>query len=545
MGGIIGKLSFDRHVTISHATVQRMIDGIAHRAAPAANGRRAMYVGRGIALGCCDRRAADPQVGLNETGTVRVVADSELSNAASLRCLLDDRGHRLRGSSDADLMAHAYEEWGDACVERFAGPFACAIWDEISRRLLLGRDGHGIRPLCFAFNGRGVVFGSEATPLLQDPSVGREWHAEAIDAYLALGYVPAPFTIYRQISKVEAGQILVVEGRRLITRCYSDEGRQTRSHATECETIDRFESRLRAAVASFSNQPDPCVLMSGGLASIVIAAMLPRGGTSITVGVEQDPSDLDRVFRIAAHLGLRCEIDIAAPDAAEVVRRLACHFDEPMADPAAVSQYAVFAAARRYTEIALTGHGGTPLCPRLQTSTLFDEDMRHRLYARRFLRQVLESQPIVGSSDNGGTSIVDRHLTLADRTASAAGLRLRHPLLDRNLAAVPPSALRQVAARCIPASLMPPARRIAPDPMWLPQAVRLLVPQVLLGDRFETRGIVSRPVLQALWDEHRRGTDDHTRRLWSLLMLEFWIREFVDGDAAVEPAAHAVLVRAA
>lgn len=535
MGGIIGKLTFDRHVTISHATVQRMIDGIAHRAAPAANGSRAMYAGRGIALGCCDRRAADPQVGLNEAGTVRVVADSELSNAASLRCLLDDRGHRLRGSSDAELMAHAYEEWGDACVERFAGPFACAIWDESSRRLLLRRDGSGIRPLCFAFNARGVVFGSEATPLLQDPSVGREWHAQAIDAYLALGYVPAPFSIYRQVSKLEAGQILVVEGRRLTTRCYSD----------ECETIDPVEPRLRAAVASFSDQADPCVLMSGGLASTVIAAMLPRGGTSITVGVEQDPADLDRVFRIAAHLGLRCEIDIAVPEAGEIVRRLACHFDEPVADPAAVSQYAVFAAARQYTEIALTGHGATPLCARPQTSTLFDEEMRHRLYARRFLRQVLEGQPIARSIGNGGTSIVDRHLTLADRTASAAGLRLRHPLLARNLAAMPPAALRHVAARYVPASLMPPAPRIPPDPMWLSQAVRFLVPQVLLGDRFETRGMFSRPAIQALWGEHRRGADDHTRRLWSLLMLEFWVREFIDGDAAVEPAEHAVLVRAA
>jgi asparagine synthetase B (glutamine-hydrolysing) len=484
-------------------------------------------------------------VALNETGTVRAVADSDLSNAVSLRCVLQDRGHLVRGSTDAELIAHAYEEWGDACVERFAGPFACAVWDEIRRRLFLARDPFGVRPLCFAFHGRGLVFGSETTPLLQDPSVGREWQPQAIDAYLALGYVPAPFTIYRRISKLEAGQALVVDGRRLTTRCYSDVSDDECSHAGERERIDLAESSLRASVASFTDQPDACVLMSGGLASTAVAAMLPCGGTSVTVGIEQDPSDLDRVFRIAALLGLHSEIDIAVPDAADIVRQVACHFDEPAADPAAVSQYAVFAAARRYTDTALTGHGAAPLCDRPHTRRLFDEAMRNQLYTRRFAWQVLEGQAVALSNGDAYNSLPDSQLALADRTASAAGLRLRHPFLDRSLTATPTAVLRQIAARHLPASLLPPARGTAPDPRWLSQAVQSLVPQVLLGDRIDTRGIFSRPALQMLWQEHQRGAHDHTHRLWSLLMLEFWIREFIDGDAAAEPAEHAVLVRAA
>lgn len=546
MGGIIGKLSFDRHVSISHATVQRMIDAVAHRGAAAARGHRATYVGHGIALGSCDdTTAAHQRVGRNETGTVRVVADSDVSNAASLRCLLVDRGHLVQFSTDAELIAHAYEEWGEACVERFRGAFACAIWDEMQRRLVLARDPFGVRPLCFAFHGRGIVFGSETTPLLQDPSVGGEWHAAAIDAYLALGYVPAPFTIYRQVSKLEPAHILTVEGRRLTTRRYWDGSDSAGDRTTEREAIDRLETCLHASVGADAHRSNGCVLLSSGLASTAVAMMLPRGGAAVTIGVEQDPSDLDRVFRLAAHLGLRSEIDIAVPDPAVIAGQLAVHFDEPAADPSAVSQYAVFAAARRYTELPLTGHGAAAICDGPRARPLFDEALRHRLYTRRFAGRVFEGQPIARCTGDARTALADDRFAVADRTASAAGLRLLHPFADRDLAATPMGALRQMVARHLPASLLPPVRRVRPEPIWLSETIQSLVPPVLLGERFDTRGIISRPALQALWAEHQRGRADHARRLWSLLMLEFWVREFIDGDAAARPAGHAVLVRAA
>jgi asparagine synthetase B (glutamine-hydrolysing) len=556
VGGIIGKLSFDRHVAISHATVQRMIDAVAHRAGRATYGRRAAYVGRGIALGSCHASTAHDggtlhsQVAQNETGTIRAVADADLSNATSLRCMLEDRGHLIRGSTDAELMAHAYEEWGDACVARFAGPFALAIWDEMRRRLVLARDAVGIRPLCFAFDGRGIVFGSEAGPLLQDPSIGREWQPEAIDAYLARGYVPAPFTVYRRIDKLEPAHILVVEGRRLTTRRYWDVPEGDSTSAAARDATDRLESSLRASVASLGDLSNPCVLMSGGVASTTVAAMLPGRGTGVTIGIEQDASDLDRLLRIEAYLGLRGEIDVALFDPADILRQLASCLDEPAADPAAVSHHAVFAAARRHTDVALTGHGAGRSCDSLQAQPLFDEALRHRLYTRRFACRIVEGTPIARCTGNVLSTMADRELALADRTASLAGLRLRHPFCDRDVATALTNAPRmdalfRVAARYLPAPLLPPARRSQSDPAWLSEAVRSLVPHVLLGERFDTRGIFSRAAVQALWAEHQRGGHDHTRRLWSLLMLEFWAREFIDGDAAAQPAEDAVLVRAA
>ena len=547
MGGIIGKLTFERSVAISDATVQRMLEALAHRGGGAAGGRHATYIGHGIALGSCgasygEMRASRQHVAHNETGTVRTVADSDLSNAASLRCLLEDRGHLLRDATNAELIAHAYEEWGDACVERFAGSFACAIWDETRRRLVLARDPFGVRPLCFAFGSRGIVFASGTTPLLQDPWVAREWQPEAIDAYLALGYVPSPFTIYRQVSKLEPGHLLVVEGRRLTTRCYWDARDSASRQGTGGEAVDLLERLLFRSVSSVGRESQ-AVLMSGGLGSTAVAAMLPHGSMTVTVGLDQDPADLDRVFHTATHLGLRSEIDIAVPDPAAIVRRIVSHFDEPAADPAAISQYAVFVAARQYTDVALTGHGAAAFHD-WEAQTVFDEALRQRLYTRRFAWQVAEGEALARCGADARMSLADNHLAVAVRTAAAAGLRLRHPFMERDLAATRMDDVRQVAARYLPAWLMPPARRNRPVPMWLADAVQCLVPPVLLGERFDTRGIFNRPALQALWAEHQRDRA-HTHRLWSLLMLEFWVREFIDGDVAARPAEHAVLVRAA
>jgi asparagine synthase (glutamine-hydrolysing) len=100
--------------------------------------------------------------------------------------------------------------------------------------------------------------------------------------------------------------------------------------------------------------------------------------------------------------------------------------------------------------------------------------------------------------------------------------------------------LRRLLARRLPASLMPPLANGGAPP-WLQAALPAMVPPILLAPRFDGRGIVSRPALRQLWEEHRGGRHDHSLRFWSLLMLEFWFREFIDGDAAERPLEYAIL----
>jgi asparagine synthase (glutamine-hydrolysing) len=144
---------------------------------------------------------------------------------------------------------------------------------------------------------------------------------------------------------------------------------------------------------------------------------------------------------------------------------------------------------------------------------------------------------------------------MAELAARTAGMRLRMPMVDRELvecaAAVPTAmkqrggvrmyALRAVLAHELPAGLMPPARRLPARHAWLRPALGSLVPAVLLGPRFDGRGIVSRPALRQLWSEHQTGRGNHTHRLWSLLMLELWFRDVIDGNPAEMPAEYAVL----
>jgi asparagine synthase (glutamine-hydrolysing) len=139
---------------------------------------------RGIALGSCGAPHADaaPLIGINDGQTIRAVADSHLTNAGELRAALEGEGHRFHARTDEELIAHAYDRWGTHAFERLRGPFACAIWDEADRRLVLARDHVGIRPLHFALlHGHGLVFASEIPALLQDPGVAREWCPDGID----------------------------------------------------------------------------------------------------------------------------------------------------------------------------------------------------------------------------------------------------------------------------------------------------------------------------------------------------------------------------
>ena len=214
MGAIIGRLSFDSDEILARTVFDRMLDASTRRAVDA----RGVFAAPGIALGSCGtpREHDASPVGTSDRLHIRAVADSELTNAGELRAALEREGHRFHARTDEEVIAHAYDRWGTRAFERLRGPFACAIWDERNRVLVLARDHVGIRPLHFAvLQGHGLVFASDIRALLQDPGVVREWCPNGIDAYLALGYIPAPLTAYRRISKLEPAHFLVVDGRRL------------------------------------------------------------------------------------------------------------------------------------------------------------------------------------------------------------------------------------------------------------------------------------------------------------------------------------------
>jgi asparagine synthase (glutamine-hydrolysing) len=229
--------------------------------------------------------------------------------------------------------------------------------------------------------------------------------------------------------------------------------------------------------------------------------------------------------------------------------------------------------ARTLSHLTLSPAGA---CATKHAYGLFDDEWRHRVYTRAFAWQVREANPFARHLDlyarcksadpltralyvDARTYLPDGRLMIADRASTAASLQLRYPFLDRELvdiaAGIPSDlklhgatgmyALRQATLRRLPAALMPAPHKAVPQRPWLESALTSLVPDVILDERFDNRGIFSRPALKSLWEEHRSGRRNHARRLWSVLMLEFWFREFIDGDAALQPREYALLVKAA
>ena len=357
---------------------------------------------------------------------------------------------------------------------------------------------------------------------------------------------------------------------------------------------------LKAVVRRhLKNSRDAGLLYSGGTASCALLSVADsKAGVPITVDVDQDPSELARSDAAAAHLGRVRELETITRPLSSLVEELTAAGGEPVGDPSAVTQLAVCKAAASHTDVALTAHGAAVFwapCGRRRrllshlalhrrpdaspidgAYRLWDGEHRRSIYTRGFAWQVRETNPFGRHLERYASRVTsdpvdralyvdvrtflpDNTLAVADRAAAAAGLLLRHPFLDRQmveLAMAIPAALKQrrridmyslrrLLTPQLPPRLLPPALRQPARHTWLPAALTMLVPKMLLGPRFDCRGIVSRPALRQLWNEHLSSRADHSRRLWALLMLEFWFRDFIDGDAAAEPLEYAVLLRAA
>jgi asparagine synthase (glutamine-hydrolysing) len=138
MGAIIGKFSFDSEEILARTVLDRMLETSVRRAIDV----RSVFAVPGIALGACgaSHPNAVSHIGISDRQTIRAVADSQLTNAGELRATLESEGHRFHARTDEELIAHAYDRWDASAFERLRGPFACAVWDEPKRRLVLARD---------------------------------------------------------------------------------------------------------------------------------------------------------------------------------------------------------------------------------------------------------------------------------------------------------------------------------------------------------------------------------------------------------------------
>src|SRR6266516_1537141 len=296
----------------------------------------------------------------NEAGDLVAVFNGEAYNFRSLRDQL--AGHEVRGTGDTPILPHLYEESGPRFVERLHGMFALALWDGARKRLVLARDRLGKKPLLWTRLPDGTLaFASELKALLQLPGLSRQVDPAALDAFLALQYVPGG-TALRAVEKLPPGHVLVAEGGSVHVEPYWQLEPRPETRSDE-EWLELVRVAVSAAVRRRLVADVPLgALLSGGIdSSIVVAEMARASGTvrTFTVGFGHDRYDERSYARaVAERYATEHEEIVVEPDLDELLPRLAQAYDEPLGDEAALPQFVVSELARRHVTVALAGDGG-------------------------------------------------------------------------------------------------------------------------------------------------------------------------------------------
>lgn len=364
MCGIAGQVRVDGD-RVDRSLVERMCRAIEHRGPDS----RGVHCEGPAGLGIQRLRVIDLDTGdqpiYNEDRSVAVVLNGEIYNYAELRDGLLERGHRLETKGDTEVIVHLYEELGSACVEELDGMFAFALWDDARKRLLIGRDRLGKKPLYYAADGNRLSFGSEFGALLQDRSVSREINETSIDGFFAYKYVPPPNTAFRAVRSLPPAHTLVYEGGKVTTERYWRllyDGPQ--ADGDEAEINERVREELRAAVGRRLVSDVPLgAFLSGGIDSAAVVAAMSeqtsRAVKTFSIGFEgSDETELPLARVTAERFGTDHSEVIVKPDAVSVLPQLVRHYGEPFADTSALPSFYVAQAARSEVTVALNGDGG-------------------------------------------------------------------------------------------------------------------------------------------------------------------------------------------
>jgi asparagine synthase (glutamine-hydrolysing) len=319
-------------------------------------------------LSIVDLSAAGRQPMINEDGSVMVVVNGEIYNHAALRRDLQAKGHAFRSQSDSEVVAHLYEEVGDRTPELLRGMFAFAVWDGRRRRLLLARDRFGEKPLYYARAGDSFLFASEIGALLADERIGRDVDLAALDAYLALQYVPHPGTIFSDIQKLSPGCLLQVEpGQAPRVRPYynlADSARRLPAPATEAEAIASIRSAVEEAVESrlMSDVPLGAFLSGGVDSSIVVACMARRSSRPVktfAVGfTDAGATELPYARLVAERYRTDHHELMVDPDMTALLPSVMRHHGEPFGDTSAIPTRYLCEMTRKDVVVALSGDAG-------------------------------------------------------------------------------------------------------------------------------------------------------------------------------------------
>ena len=307
----------------------------------------------------------------NVDGTLWLVCNGEIYNYRELRAELQTRGYHFKTASDSEVLLHLYDAEGDDFVQRLNGMFDFALWDARRRRLLIGRDRLGVKPLYVLQDGLRLAFATEAKALLALPGVRAELDRSVLADYLHLGYVAAPNCIFEGLRKLPPATLLEVERGQVREWRYWRVPERIESGVSESEWVERVRTRMEESVRMqmVSDVPIGAFLSGGVDSSAVVGYMAKHSSQPIRTyaigfaGGEAEAlyNELPYARRVAQLFGTEHHEIVVKPDVVGLLPRLLWHMDEPLSDTAFITTYLVSEFARRDVKVILSGVGGDEL----------------------------------------------------------------------------------------------------------------------------------------------------------------------------------------
>lgn len=366
MCGICGVIHFETERKVEESVLKKMTDIIRHRG-PDGEG---LYIKDNVGLGhrrlsIIDLETGDQPV-IDSSKDKVLVFNGEIYNYIELREELKKLGHSFRTKSDSEVILKSYEEWGTDCQIKFNGMWAFAIWDGSEKKLFLSRDRTGEKPLHYCQFGNSFLFASEIKSILAF-GFPKEPDFELLDIYLSLGYIPAPFSFYKNINKIKPGHFLIIKGRQVIEQKYWDlpEIDEDNLFRDSQEIYEKFELLLKESIRLRMRSDVPFgAFLSGGLDSSSVVAIMsevnPFPVETFTISFLEKEFDESYLAKaVSDKFETNHNVITVNPDSfSKSLHQIKFHFDEPFGDSSAIPTGYVSRHARARVKMVLTGDGG-------------------------------------------------------------------------------------------------------------------------------------------------------------------------------------------
>lgn len=576
-------------------------------------------------LAIIDLSPAGHQPMTNEDGQLWIVYNGEIYNFQSVRQRLVDAGHRFSSNSDTEVILHAYEEWGEQCLEHFRGMFAFAIWDRREAKLFAARDRLGIKPLYYTLyslpDGQTrLVFASELKALLATGLTEPELNLPAVHHFLSFYSVPTPFTMLRGVESLPPGHHLIFQDDTLTVKQYWNVPAAEPLLLEESEIKQQLRTLLEESIRLRMIADVPVgAFLSGGIDSSAVVALMTRISNeqlrtfSIGFGSEGQSIDERSAARVLAEYYGTChtEVIVTGQDVRSQIDSIITAMDQPSGD--GLNTYFVSQATANHVKVALSGLGGdelfagypqfrmfqrienvrrawgrAPVTARAilrgsasvidparraiawldgdllsryeRVRVLYDETDKIALYTPDTIRAMVAPEPslqtlskYIHPAENEPIAQLTRlelmhymaHTLLRDTDAMsmAHSLEVRIPLIDHKLVEfavrIPPSLklhnrrtkwiFAETLRDVLPAEILKRPKRGFEMPVaaWMRHELRDVVEDTLSQASVERRGLFRYQEVQRIYQEFRDGKGPYMRP-WTLVVMELWLRQFVD-----------------